>query len=343
MKKLCLLLTAYCLLITGCTCTTNKNYSVDVSNIKVELKSQRFDKEFVSLAKLNSADAHEQMMKMYNEHGDFFRFYVQDILGMNFVSDTSQALSDSLKMFLQNPYYLRMFDTTVLVYNNVDDINAQLTEGFKHFKYYFADAHIPTIVYYLNGPRAFTYGDSLLAIGLDNYLGSDFWFYSAVQPPIPQFLIRRLRKEYIVPNAMNVMSTNLFPFDDIGKKLLDEMIYNGKIIYLQQHILPETPDSLLTSFSGKDLKWMDENEAEMWKFYLKQNLLYETDPMVFKKYVNDAPNTSGMPAESPGNTGSWVGWRIVQKFMNENPSYTLQSLMREQDAQKILTLSKYKP
>ena len=50
-----------------------------------------------------------------------------------------------------------------------------------------------------------------------------------------------------------------------------------------------------------------------------------------------------MPPESPGNTGSWLGWKIVQKFMQENPTYTLKSLMQETDAQKILTLSKYKP
>lgn len=343
MNKIFIPLFTLAIFISACSCNSKKNYEVDVSNIKVDLKTERFDKQFDSLAHLTNADAHTPMMSMHNKYGDFFRFYVQEILVMNFMSDTSHAMADSLVVFLKNPYYLRVFDTTVLVYNNVDDINAQLTNGFKHFVYYFPQAHIPTVVYYLNGPRAFTYGDSLLAIGLDNFMGENFWFYHAVQPPIPQFLIRRLRKEYIVPNAMEVMSTNLFPYIDDGKKLIDELIYKGKIIYLLQHILPQTPDSLLTGFSQTDLKWLDNNESEVWKFYLKNNLLYESDPMVFKIFINDAPNTSGMPPEAPGNTGSWVGWRIVQKFMSENPNYTLQGLMHEEDAQKILTLSKYKP
>ena len=110
-----------------------------------------------------------------------------------------------------------------------------------------------------------------------------------------------------------------------------------------QEVCAVTDKSLLTGFSGKDLKWLDDNESEVWKFYLKNNLLYETDPMVFKKYLNDGPSTSGMPAEAPGNTASWVGWKIVQQFMEKNPNYTLQGLMHEEDAQKILTLSKYKP
>ena len=329
--------------LAGCSSCSNKNYEVDVSNIKVDLTTHRFDKEFISLAHLNHADAHTSMMLMQKKYGDFFRFYVQEILAMNFMSNTSQALADSLFAFLKNPYYEKMFDTTILVYDNVDDINEKLKDGFKHYLFYFPQATIPAIVYYLNGPRAFTYGDSLLAIGLDNFMGEQFWFYHAVQPPIPQFLIRRLRKEYIVPNAMEVMGTNMFPYIEDGKKLIDEMIYKGKISYLLQHVLPKTSDSLITGFSQKDLEWLDENESEVWKFYLKNNLLYETDPMVYKKYISDAPNTSGMPPESPGNTGSWVGWRIIQKFMKENPNYTLQGLMHEDDAQKILTLSKYKP
>ncbi len=331
------------ILFSGCSSCNKKNYEVDISNINVALKTERFDKDFVSLANVSSKEAYVAMMSMQNKYGDFFKFYVQEILAMNFMADTSHALADSLVVFLKNPYYKRVFDSTVLVYNNVADINSQLSDGFKHLIFYFPQVHIPMVVYYLNGPRAFTYGDSLLAIGLDNYMGSDFWFYSAVQPQIPQFLVRRLRKEYIVPNAMEVMSTNLFPYIDEGKKLIDELIYKGKIIYLLQHLLPQTHDSLLTGFSQTDLDWLNENESEVWKFYLKNNLLYETDPMVFKKYITDAPNTSGMPPESPGNTGSWVGWQIVQKFMSENPNYTLQTLMQEQDAQKILTLSKYKP
>ncbi len=334
---------SFLILISGCSTCNKKNYEVDVSNISVELKTHRFDKDLMSLTQLADSPPCEPMRTMKKEYGDFFSYYVHEILSFA-EPDTSCDLADSLQAFLFNPYFKSVFDTTCFhVYDNVDDLNKQLTEGFKHYIYYFPNAHIPAVVYYLNGPRAFTYGDRLLAIGLDWYLGSDYWYYHAVQPAIPQFLIRRLRKEYIVPNAMSVMGTNLFPFIDDGKKCLDEMIYNGKILYLQQHILPQTPDSLITGFSQKDLEWMNDNEKEMWGYYLENKLLYETDALVYKKYVNDGPSTTGMPPEAPGNTGSWIGWRIIQKFMEENPDYTLQGLMNEQDAQKILTLSKYKP
>jgi hypothetical protein len=142
---------------------------------------------------------------------------------------------------------------------------------------------------------------------------------------------------------MQVMITHEFPFDPSGKKLLDAMIYNGKILYLRSRVMPDSPDSLTTAFAEKDLKWCNDNEPEIWKFFITKNLLYSQDPLEYLKYVNDGPSTSGMPPEAPGNVGSWEGWRIVSKYMQQHPEVTLQQLMNEQEAQKILTESKYRP
>jgi hypothetical protein len=38
-----------------------------------------------------------------------------------------------------------------------------------------------------------------------------------------------------------------------------------------------------------------------------------------------------------------MGWQIVRKYMEENPNITLQQLMSERDAEKILRASGYKP
>jgi len=71
--------------------------------------------------------------------------------------------------------------------------------------------------------------------------------------------------------------------------------------------------------------------------------LYETQSKLYGKYVNDGPTSSGMPAESPGNVGSWVGWQIVRAFMQQHPGFSLQKLMDIEDGQYILSKSKYKP
>ncbi|MEO6166441.1 MAG: hypothetical protein ABIO46_14260, partial [Chitinophagales bacterium] len=92
-----------------------------------------------------------------------------------------------------------------------------------------------------------------------------------------------------------------------------------------------------------DITWCNNNEAEIWKFFIEHKLLYNPDPLEFSKFVTEGPSTSGMPTEAPGNIGSWVGWRIVTAYMKRNPAVTPALLMNEADAQKILTESKYKP
>lgn len=334
-----LTLLLFSLLLFNCNCGKSK-YHVDVSGIKVNLEIERFDTDFLALRKNNSTEAINQLQKKYPL---FFPFFIEQISQLGFANDTTSALRDSIQLFLSNSYYEKVFDTTEIVYNKIDDIKSGLEEGIKHYKYYFPDIVVPKILTYVNGPRCFTYGDELLAIGLDNYLGADYYYYKIVQPPIPAFLTRRLSREYIVPNAMQVLATNYFPFNDDGKKLLDEMLYNGKIFFLLQHILPDTPDSILTGYKQEKLEWCDANESEIWKFFIKNNLIYQTDQLVYKKYVNDGPNTSGMPPEAPGNIGSWVGWQIIQQYAGKHPELSLLQIMREGDSQKILSESKYKP
>jgi hypothetical protein len=63
--------------------------------------------------------------------------------------------------------------------------------------------------------------------------------------------------------------------------------------------------------------------------------LYSTDNMLMRKYLNDAPFTTPISQESPGRLGTWVGWQIIQSYMNKNKNVTLQQLMNETNYQKI--------
>ena len=67
--------------------------------------------------------------------------------------------------------------------------------------------------------------------------------------------------------------------------------------------------------------------------------------MKIQKYLTDAPFTPGLGDhnESAPKLGIWIGWQIVKKYMDKNPDVTLQQLMKETDAQKILHASRYKP
>ena len=63
--------------------------------------------------------------------------------------------------------------------------------------------------------------------------------------------------------------------------------------------------------------------------------------MATTKYFEDMP-AQFLASDAPGNIGSWVGLQIILKYMNETNA-TPEALMKNENAQDILTLSKYKP
>ena len=71
--------------------------------------------------------------------------------------------------------------------------------------------------------------------------------------------------------------------------------------------------------------------------------LFKTESTVRASYLNEGPFTAEISQESPGRLGVWIGWQIVDSYMRNNEQVTIQELMSEGDAQKILEQSFYKP
>jgi len=47
--------------------------------------------------------------------------------------------------------------------------------------------------------------------------------------------------------------------------------------------------------------------------------------------------------ESPGKIGQWIGFKIVESYMKQNPQTTLEELFSIESAQEIMRKSKYNP
>jgi len=141
---------------------------------------------------------------------------------------------------------------------------------------------------------------------------------------------------------MKVLAAMVYNFEPNDNKLLTAMINNGRQLYFTDLMLPETDDYLKMDYRKQDIEWCKKNEPEIWQFFVKKDLLYSTDMNDNAQYVNPGPQTSGMPDPAPGNIGTWLGWQIVRKYMQEHPETTMDQLMKLETSQ-ILALSKYKP
>jgi len=121
------------------------------------------------------------------------------------------------------------------------------------------------------------------------------------------------------------------------------MVQKGKMQYFLSKVVPFIPDTTRLGYTAKQLKWCENNEGDIYNFFIKENLLYETSQGRVLRYVTDGPTSTGMPDQSPGNIGTWVGYRIVESYMKQNPGKTMEQLFNNKDAQKILEQAKYKP
>jgi hypothetical protein len=85
------------------------------------------------------------------------------------------------------------------------------------------------------------------------------------------------------------------------------------------------------------------NERQMWLYLVGRDLLFSSDQMTIRKLIGEAPFTSFFTNESPGQAAVWLGFRIVESYMNNNREVTLDELMSDKDIQAILGKARYNP
>jgi hypothetical protein len=96
-------------------------------------------------------------------------------------------------------------------------------------------------------------------------------------------------------------------------------------------------------FTRDQMKWCRDNEEQMWTYLVEEKLLFSTNPMVIRKLIEDAPNTSFFTTESPGRATVWQGLQIVRAYVKRHPDLTLNQVLSNRDYQEVLRESRYNP
>jgi len=320
-----------------------KHHKIDVSNIPVNVKIERFDKDFDDLSSKPFAT---QVPYLQNKYGLFYKDFIEQILQAGQIKDT--AYYQTIRSLLKGQPYIDLKHDVYAVYpGDMDAQNDELTDAFRRIKYYYPKQNIPKFYAYFSGfELQTTIGNNYIGIGLDLFLGADSRFYPSLTEAFPHYLSRFFTPGNITPRVIEGFAReDMFPENDDNKSLLAKMIYNGKIMYFMDQVLPDVPDSTKIGYTAKQLDWCNSYEASIWAYFLQEDLLYETDYPKIQQYLTVAPFTPGLGEknESAPKLGVWAGWQIVRKYMDKHPEVTLQQLMAEPDEQKILNGAKYHP
>ncbi len=322
----------------GCKNTTPRKFTGN----PVPVNLMRFEKDLFAV---DTTQKEFGLQALYNKYGFFYLSYARDILAMK-EDEKDPLFLKPMSMVVGYAPFRKLAFSIDSSFGELAGLKNELSQAMGIYKTQFPDAGIPAFVTFLSeyGYANVTY-DTIIGIGLDMYMNKTHrHFYKTLD--FPEYMIKKLRYEYILPNAIKAIAIG--KYDDQtyrDKRFLSMMIYEGKIRYFAKALLPEVHDTLIMGCSAKQLQWCYDNEPEMWTHYIDKELLYKNEPTHFIRYFNDGPFTSadGVPAESAPGIGAWTGLRIVSRYMELYPEVTLKQLMEDTDCDKILKLSKYRP
>jgi len=304
--------------------------------VSVNQKIKHLD---VDLLKLKTDELPVAVPELRKSYGDFFDIFTYQMIGIggteqpNFMQMLNSFITDTL-----------VTQARLSVAQTIDTLRFRkdLELAFKHYKYYFPEKEVPKVYTCISGfNQSIVVARNLLGVSLEKYLGVKSKFYEKLG--LPAYKRRNMRPEKIVPDLMQAWADTEWPKSDKENTLFSNMIQQGKVLYFLDAMFPEMNDTLKVGFTEKQLDFCRKNEAKMWTYLAEHKMLFTTDRMSIKRFIDDAPYTASFSEESPGRSGAWLGWQIVRAYMRAHPETKLPDLMNNQDFQRILNQSGYQP
>ena len=301
----------------------SESNTVDVSAINVDTKLVRFDSLFYNIKN------QEELSSLKDAYPLMFPKETTDSAWMNKVNSSDEQ---------------KVYKKSVKVFGDFGKQYSEIVDVFKHIKYYYPEFNAPevfTILSDFDYRYPVLYTPDRLFVSLDMYLGADEEEYDM----FPRYLVKNMVKERVKVDVADAISRNVVSVDKYDRSLLSQMIYNGKLLYLSQKLIPSASDSLLIGYTKEEMEWCNNNQSDIWGYMVKRKLIYSNDERLLPRFINVAPFSKfylELDQQSPGRVGVWLGWQIVKSYM-ENNDVSLNELMSNKDAKSIFIKSRYKP
>jgi gliding motility-associated lipoprotein GldB len=315
-KKIFFLL-AVCTLLS---CNDEAKIEKEIAVIPVDFQVVRFDEKFAKATPKN-------LPQLKQEYPFMFPSQFPDSLWVQKLSDTIQ----------------QELDTEVQkAFPSFENKKVALQKLFQHIKYYFPDFEAPkvfTVTSEVDYKNKVILSEDYLFISLDTYLGEEHRFYIGIQ----EFLKKNFREEQILPDVANAYAEKYVPRSQ-SRTFLSRMIYYGKLLFLKDKFIPGVADAEKIGYTKKELDWATDNEAQIWRYFVENEILFDTDTQLNSRFLYPGAFSKfrlDLDAESPAKLGQFIGWQLVRNYM-EKEEVSLQELLQA-DAEKIFNNANYKP
>lgn len=326
------------------SCDTGGRFDdTDLSGVdRPDLEVHRLDRDVFAFDP-DSADIADHHLHLMERYGDIYRLFFRKMLGEG--SPNGPMAHMRLKGFIEDINMQEIQKGVEKVYPDLKEEERRFEKAFRLYKYHFPDSTVPRKLIAYNG--GFSYAiyptDSMIAFGLEWFLGADHPVIQRLpRQQFPDYKKAKMKPKYLVSEV--VKGWVKFKRKARARELetvLDHMVFNGKLLYTMDALMPETPDSIKIKYSDDQMGWVRENEGRIWQTFVEREVFFKKEQKLIRKLLRASPFTSILPRESPGRVGQWLGWRIVRAFMEEHPQMPLERLIRIEDPRRIFQA--YKP
>ncbi|MEA1786759.1 gliding motility lipoprotein GldB [Arenibacter sp. GZD96] len=303
------------------SCAPKDRTEDTIAKIPIDLKISRFDQEFAQAIP-------QDIPNLKKKYPFLFPQQFADSIWIAKLQDTLQ-------------HELR--DEVQVSFSRMPQEELEIASLFQHIKYYFPSFKEPqaiTLISDVDYQNRIIWADSLLLIGLDNYLGADHKFYAGLS----KYIRADLDRQYLVGDIAQAFAKSVVP-PPSDRTFLANCIYYGKELYLKELLIPNKTDAQKIGYTDDQLGWAEANEAQIWRYFVERELLYSTDTKLSARFLDPAPFSKFQLAfdnESPGRIGRYMGWQIVRAFMAQNNTLSLTQML-SLPATEIFEKANYKP
>ena len=195
MKLHTLLFLVGLLLISACR--DNAKVSDEVSQIELNFHVMRFDRDFASASPKDLPSLKKQYPLLF-----------------------PQQYPDSVwEAKMRDTLQIALLEEVDEVFGDFESQKQELELLFKHLHYYFPNLKIPSVITLTSDVdynNRVILADSLLLIGLDNYLGEDHRFYQGID----RYIAQNLDKKFLSSDVSSAFAAgqNLFAEIFVGDK-----------------------------------------------------------------------------------------------------------------------------
>lgn len=328
-------LISLCLLFFACQSNTRrKAQNIDHS---INCHFERFDLDFYAFDTQDPEAGIDQLVLKYPE---FTPLYFNKVVQFGNIQDSTLWIT--IDLFFRDSNVINLYQKVEQKFNTIAHLEKDLTIGVRNVHAFFPELQVPQFYTHLSGfNQSLVVGSNFISVSLDDYMGTDFEYYE--KAGIYKYQRQNMKEEKIVPDIITAWLTTEYPQQNINASLLDDCIHRGKILYATASCLPNINDSILIGYNTYQSKWASMNEGKIWHQFVGSEDIFKKDFITKNQYLNDGPFTKPISQKSPPRLGVYIGWKIVQSYMQSHPDISLQQLMEETNYQAVLDHSNYLP